>query len=195
MLAHVQVAEFDPDAGFESFTVAIHDEITRHGKDAFYVFDCLSELQSVWYTDLMMGNFFRVTCPYLFELDTVAYFPILRGRHSFDAIARIRETTQLLLNVYTNEKWIYLHPVKVWQRNSETMFLPHGCRKEEGELRLIDDGVGMSASAGITRRSTRYGSRARIKISTAMTVSTAWPRRLTRRGISQGIWKIRSSTA
>ena len=32
MLAHVQVAEFDPDAGFESFTVAIHDEITRHGK-------------------------------------------------------------------------------------------------------------------------------------------------------------------
>ena len=144
MLAHVQVAEFDPDAGFESFTVAIHDEITRHGKDAFYVFDCLSELQSVWYTDLMMGNFFRVTCPYLFELDTVAYFPILRGRHSFDAIARIRETTQLLLNVYTNEKWIYLHPVKVWQRNSETMFLPHGCRKEEGELRLIDDGVGIS---------------------------------------------------
>ena len=144
MLAHVQVAEFDPDAGFESFTVAIHDEITRHGKDAFYVFDCLSELQSVWYTDLMMGNFFRVTCPYLFELDTVAYFPILRGRHSFDAIARIRETTQLLLNVYTNEKWIYLHPVKVWQRNSETMFLPHGCRKEEGELRLIDAGVGIS---------------------------------------------------
>ena len=144
MLAHVQVAEFDPDAGFESFTVAIHDEITRHGKDAFYVFDCLSELQSVWYTDLMMGNFFRVTCPYLFELDTVAYFPILRGRHSFDAIARIRETTQLLLNVYTNEKWIYLHPVKVWQRNSETMFLPHGCRKEERKLRLIDDGVGIS---------------------------------------------------
>ena len=48
MLAHVQVAEFDPDAGFESFTVAIHDEITRHGKDAFYVFDCLSELQSVF---------------------------------------------------------------------------------------------------------------------------------------------------
>ena len=144
MLAHVQVAEFDPDAGFESFTVGIHDEITRHGKDAFYVFDCLSELQSVWYTDLMMGNFFRVTCPYLFELDTVAYFPILRGRHSFDAIARIRETTQLLLNVYTNEKWIYLHPVKVWQRNSETMFLPHGARKETGELRLIDDGVGIS---------------------------------------------------
>lgn len=99
-LRGIQVRQFDPDDGFEAFTVAIHEEITRQGRDAFYVFDCLSELQSVWYTDLMMGNFFRVTCPYLFELDTVAYFPLIRGRHSFDAVARIRDTTQLLLNVY-----------------------------------------------------------------------------------------------
>ncbi|MBO5999757.1 MAG: phosphoenolpyruvate synthase, partial [Lachnospiraceae bacterium] len=140
----IHVANFDPDEGFEAFTVAIHEEITRRGKDAFYVFDCLSELQSVWYTDLMMGNFFRVTCPYLFELDTVAYFPILRGRHSFDAIARIRETTQLLLDVYSNDKWIYLHPLKVWARNSETMFMPHGYRKSTGSFELIDNGVSIS---------------------------------------------------
>ena len=98
-LTGIDVREFDPDEGFETFTVKLHDEITRRGRDAFYVFDCLSELQSAWYTDLMMGNFFRVTCPYLFELDTVAYFPLIRGRHSFDAVARIRDTTQLLLDV------------------------------------------------------------------------------------------------
>ncbi len=144
MLEHVSVVKLDPDVGFESFTVAIHDKITEHGKDAFYVFDCLSELQSVWYTDLMMGNFFRVTCPYLFILDTVAYFPILRGRHSFDAIGRIRETTQLLLDVCSNEKWIYLLPIKVWARNSETMFLPHGYRKSTGNFELIDNGVSIS---------------------------------------------------
>lgn len=120
-LQGVQVRRFDPDEGFEAFTVAIHEEITRQGRDAFYVFDCLSELQSVWYTDLMMGNFFQVTCPYLFELDTVAYFPLIRGRHSFDAVARIRDTTQLLLNVYSNEKYIYVHPMKVWNRCSEQM--------------------------------------------------------------------------
>ncbi len=140
----VQTVRFDPDEGFEAFTVAIHNEITRHGKDAFYVFDCLSELQSVWYTDLMMGNFFRVTCPYLFELDTVAYFPILRGRHSFDAIARIRETTQLLLDVYSDEKRVYLHPLKVWQRNSDTMFMPHGCQRDTGEFQVLSNGVSIS---------------------------------------------------
>lgn len=143
-LSGIQVRCFDPDAGFEAFTVAIHEEITRQGRDAFYVFDCLSELQSVWYTDLMMGNFFRVTCPYLFELDTVAYFPLIRGRHSFDAVARIRDTTQLLLNVYSNEKYLYLHPMKVWNRYSEQMFLPHCLKKGTRDFRTVSDGVGMS---------------------------------------------------
>lgn len=143
-LSGIKVRRFDPDEGFEAFTVAIHEEITRQGRDAFYVFDCLSELQSVWYTDLMMGNFFRVTCPYLFELDTVAYFPLIRGRHSFDAVARIRDTTQLLLNVYSNDKYIYLHPMKVWNRYSEQMFLPHCLKKGTQNFSVVSDGVGMS---------------------------------------------------
>ncbi|HIY01823.1 MAG TPA: PEP/pyruvate-binding domain-containing protein [Candidatus Blautia faecipullorum] len=144
-LSGIKVYEFNPDDGFEPFTVAIYEQITREGRDAFYVFDCLSELQSVWYTDLMMGNFFRVTCPYLFELDTVAYFPLLRGRHSFDAAARIRDTTQLLLDVYTGDNDIYLHPLKVWNRHSSRMFLPHCCRRSDSRsFRAVEDGVGMS---------------------------------------------------
>ncbi len=139
----VKVCRFDPDQGFEAFTVAIHEVITREGRGAFYVFDSLSELQSAWYTDLMMGNFFRVTCPYLFELDTVAYFPLLRGKHSFDAVARIRETTQLLLDVYADGKKRYLHPLKVWNRYSATMFLPH-VAGEDGGFEPIQDGLGMS---------------------------------------------------
>ena len=140
----IQVCPFNPDAGFEAFTVAIHEKITQEGREAFYIFDCLSELQSVWYTDLMMGNFFRVTCPYLFDLDTVAYFPLLRGRHSYDAVARIRDTTQLLLDVYYGEKYFYLHPLKVWNRYSPKMFLPHCYRKTENTFTTVEDGVGMS---------------------------------------------------
>ena len=64
----------NPHKDFEAFTVAVRDIITRQGRGAFYVFDCLSELQAAWSADLMMGNFFRLTCPYLFQLDTVAYF-------------------------------------------------------------------------------------------------------------------------
>ena len=89
---------------FESFTVDIHNLIEREGRDAFYVFDCLSELEEAWATDLMMGNFFHLTCPFLFSLDTVAYFPVLRGRHSFDAIDIIASTTQLFLDIFPGGK-------------------------------------------------------------------------------------------
>ena len=126
---------------FETFTVDIHNAIEKEGKDAFYVFDCLSELQTAWATDLMMGNFFRVTCPFLFILDTVAFFPIIRGRHSVQAINKILNTTQLFFDVYSDAKNVYVRPEKIWKRNSDTMFLPHTYEPESGHFRPILDGV------------------------------------------------------
>jgi len=141
---------------FETFTVDIHNEIEKAGRDAFYVFDCLSELQAAWATDLMMGNFFRVTCPFLFILDTVAFFPIIRGKHSVQAINKILDTTQLFLDVYSDKKNIYVRPEKVWNRNSDTMFLPHTYNPESGEFRPILDGVKSSRfyqTLGLAQRS------------------------------------------
>ncbi len=128
---------------FETFTVEIHRVIEQEGRDAFYVFDCLSELQVAWATDLMMGNFFRVTCPFLFILDTVAFFPIIRGRHSFHAIDKIVNTTQLFLDVYSDpdHEAVYIRPQKVWNRSSDTMFLPHLYHPSSGEIRPVQDGV------------------------------------------------------
>ena len=126
---------------FETFTIDIHNRIEEEGKDAFYVFDCLSELQTAWATDLMMGNFFRVTCPFLFILDTVAFFPIIRGKHSVQAVNKILDTTQLFLDVYSGTKNIYVRPEKVWNRNSDTMFLPHIYEPETGRFRPVLDGV------------------------------------------------------
>ena len=139
----LRIYEFQPEQGFESFTVGIHERIREEGREAFYVFDCLSQLQSVWYTDLMMGNFFRVTCPYLFQLDTVAFFPLIRGRHSFDAVARIRDTTQLFLDVYADRDSLYLHPLKVWNRYSGNMFLPHVWNSEKQRFEAVTDGMGI----------------------------------------------------
>ena len=121
----LKIYEFDPDAGFEPFTVAIYNRITEEGPGTFYVFDSLSELQTAWYTDQMMGNFFRVTCPYLYELETVAYFPLLRGRHSYEEMARIRETTQLMIDVCNTNSTLYVHTLKAQGRTSNNIFLPH----------------------------------------------------------------------
>ena len=115
----------DPRSGFESFSTEVYNIVTKEGDGVYYVFDCLSNLLSEWATDLMIGNFFVITCPYLFELNTIAYFALIRESHSFKTVARIRETTQLLLDVFTDRHKLYVHPLKVWQRYSPTMFLPH----------------------------------------------------------------------
>jgi len=127
------MAEDEPSAlyrmnaseGFESFATKIHHIIEQEGFKVFYVFDCLSDLLEFWYSDLMIGNFFRVTCPFLYQLDTIAYFALLRGVHTHGTIARIRETTQLLLDLYSDGEKIHIHPLKVWERYSPTMFFPH----------------------------------------------------------------------
>jgi len=123
--SNVTIYNLDANSGFETFSMQVHDIISSEGKKRFYVFDCLSDLLNAWATDLMIGNFFMITCPYLFELETIGYFALLRNRHSFKTVARIRETTQLLLDVYNVEGNFYVHPLKVWKRYSPRMFLPH----------------------------------------------------------------------
>ena len=139
---------------FETFTVDIHNLIEREGYDAFYVFDCLSELEAAWATDLMMGNFFHLTCPFLFILDTVAYFPLIRGRHSFDAIATIRDTTQLFLDVYSEKDDIFVRPMKVWKRYSPTMFQPHVLNKSDYSFKVLSDGTEVSRFYSVMNKST-----------------------------------------
>ena len=139
----LKIFEFDPDMGFEPFTVAIYNRITEEGPGTFYVFDCLSELQSAWYTDQMMANFFRVTCPYLYELETVAYFPLLRSRHSFDSVARIRDTTQLLIDVYTSDSSVYIHTLKAQDREGNNIYIPH-VSTHGGPFKPLDGGVAVS---------------------------------------------------
>lgn len=121
----IQIHHLNARLGFESFATSVYNIVRDQGEGVFYIFDCLSELLSAWATDQMVGNFFRVTCPYLFELKTVACFALIRDYHSFDTIEEIRNTTQVLIDVFSHDDHFHIQPLKVWQRRSPTMFLPH----------------------------------------------------------------------
>ncbi len=138
------VYNLDPSNGFENFTTELHRIIAQEGSSVMYVFDCLSQLQSVWAADLMMGNFFAVTCPFLYELDTVAWFCILRNTHNYATIARIRDTTQLLIDLYPDTDYLYIHPVKVWKRYSPVMFFPHRLEYKNMSVTAVTDGIAVS---------------------------------------------------
>lgn len=155
---NIKTYKLNANSGFESFSSQVHNIVSDEGRDVFYVFDCLSDLLMAWATDLMIGNFFVITCPYLFELNTVAYFAILRSRHSFKTVARIRETTQVLLDVYSHEGKLCVHPLKVWQRYTPTMFLPH--IMENGKfVPILNSADAASFFSYLTRKNSASGER------------------------------------
>jgi len=121
----IEICEVHPEEGFEAFLGAIHKTIEQTGRGGFYVFDCLSELAVDWYSDQMLANFFLLTCPYLYDVEAIAYFALLRNYHSSYATAPITETAQVFLDVYRHKGQLYIHPLKVQQRYSPTMYMLH----------------------------------------------------------------------
>ncbi len=131
-----------PEEGFERFLTEILDVIERAGPGAFYIFDCLSDLAADWFSDRMLGNFFMITCPYLFELDTIAYFALQKNLHSFHATQSIFNTAQVIIELHRKQDHFFVHPKKVWHRSSPTMYALH---EREG-----DDFKPVTSSATIT---------------------------------------------
>lgn len=120
-----EIVVLQPHDGFEAFVAAIHAVIERVGRGASYVFDCLSDLVVDWYSDQMLGNFFTLTCPYLYDLRTLAYFAILRNTHSSRAVDPIFSTTQLFIDVFRHAGRIFVRPIKVQHRFAQTMDMLH----------------------------------------------------------------------
>lgn len=121
----VTVCELESSAGFERFITQIRRAIRQAGRGAFCLFDCLSTLAEQWCSDQMLGNFFMLTCPYVYDLESLAYFPLLRQAHSAQATGPIARTTQIFLDVYRHHGALYLQPSKVEHRYSPTMYMLH----------------------------------------------------------------------
>ena len=133
--ANVRKYDLDPGVGFETFAVQVHRIIAKEGAGVFYIFDCLSELQKYWFSDLMVCNFFCLTCPFLQEQQSIAYVPIMYEKHIYETVSRIRHAAPLLLNIRTVNAATYIHAVKVEGRRTEYMYFP--IRIEGGSSEIV----------------------------------------------------------
>ena len=88
--ANVKKYTLDPTVGFETFSVQVHRIIKSEPEDAFYLFDCLSDLQKFWFSDSMVCNFFCLTAEFLRKRRAIAYIPLRYERHTYETISRIR---------------------------------------------------------------------------------------------------------
>ncbi len=137
-----------PADGFDAFVDQVHSVIDATGREAMYVFDCLSELAEAWQSDRMMGNFFRLTCPRLYDLDTVTYFGVFRKRHARAGMEVITATTQFLLDVFRCRAQLYLRPVKVQHRSAAAMNLIHAWEAGDRFRPVADSGTVAEILAG-----------------------------------------------
>jgi len=141
LLSDVDTCLPEPAAGFDAFVDQVHSVIEAAGRETLYVFDCLSHLADVWQSDRMMGNFFRLTCPRLFDLDTVTYFGVHRNRHAASGMGVITNTTQYLIDVFRCRDRLYLRPVKVQHRSASAMNLIHAWEADDRFRPVADSGT------------------------------------------------------
>lgn len=131
----------DPGRGFDAFVDDVHSVIEAAGRETQYVFDCLSSLAEIWQSDRMMGNFFKLTCPRLFDLETVTYFAVYRNIHSSAGIGVITETTQFLLDVFRCRDRLFIRPIKVQHRSAAAMNLIHAWDAGDRFRAVTDSGT------------------------------------------------------
>jgi hypothetical protein len=146
----------------------VHSVIEAAGRETMYVFDCLSELAEAWLSDRMLGNFFRLTCPRLFDLDTVTYFGVLRHRHARAGMDMITETTQYLLDVFRCRGRLYIRPIKVQHRSAAAMNLIHAWEAGDASGRWTDSGRWRRFSPGRDGRGWRTSTSAATGTSSSM---------------------------
>lgn len=123
--------QLHPQISFEQFITEVLEAIDRHGKEGYYLFDCLSGLAVDWYTDRMLSNFFQITCPYVYECGAVAYFVLLRNSHRPVTINLIHQTAQVVVNIFQRNEYLYILPLKVFDRHSPTIYMLHSWENDE----------------------------------------------------------------
>jgi pyruvate, water dikinase len=140
--SNTQIHTLQPERGFEFFINEIHRVIKQNGRGGYYIFDSLSDLADSWFSDQMLGNFFMLTCPYLYDVEAIAYFGLYRHYHSPQASNPINDTAQVFLDVYQHKEHLYIYPVKVQHRFSPTMYMLHAW--QDGEFLPITDSATIS---------------------------------------------------
>ena len=129
---------------FRHFTEAVHEKIRRQESGTIFLFDCLSELQTAWATDLMMVNFFAVTTPLLKAVGSAALFPLKSLMHSDEAAGKITEISDCFFEVFSDFKNLYIWSGKIGSAPDRELFQPCLLDPETSGITVITDGVKLS---------------------------------------------------
>ncbi len=148
----LETVNMDMDAGFEDFTLDISRIIEKQEPGTYYIFDCLSSLQSMWAADYMVRNFFKALAPIIKELGGVGYFSMIPKKHSYYSTNQVKEASDICIYTISGPEGIYVQPLKAENRTSTTIFFPHIIKDEEDqEPRPLTNGIDSSKYYGLRK--------------------------------------------
>ena len=110
--------------------------LAEFGRDAFYVFEPLTTLRPWFPHEGALGALFLSVCPFLYQMDTIAYWGIVSGGLPSATIAAIKDCTQIFFQVERDDKDLLITAAKVWGRFSPQMFRTHRARGDGSHLTL-----------------------------------------------------------
>lgn len=104
---------------------ALQDVLQAAGGGYCLVSDPLDELLRGVAAVPSLVEFFVGICPLLYDLRTVAYWSLVRGRCDAMSIAGVKDCTQVFMVLDRSGSDLVMTPIKVFGRYSEAMFRPH----------------------------------------------------------------------
>ena len=143
-LPHVRILNAADLVAEGDAVLALAEEARRIGPMVYYVFDPLYTW-SQWLPGVEedeLGRFFTTICPLLYQLQSIAYWVLLRGHHQSTTLARIKECTQVFIRLEGGDiphaqNELLFTPIKVLERYSEDMFRPHRVTMIDGQLNVM----------------------------------------------------------
>lgn len=120
----INVIKVDNPADVLHFTKILNEIEEKSGEGAMYVFDSITGMQDLWGDEVKTYKFFTYACPRLYDLNTVAYWILQNGAHSFNFKANLEHVTQVSIEVSHVGAQLFLRVTKAEGRYSSDMLKP-----------------------------------------------------------------------
>ncbi|MCA1960529.1 MAG: helix-turn-helix domain-containing protein [Desulfomonile sp.] len=117
----------------------IYGLISGSDEDVRLVFESITGMQELWGGEEQFLSFYAHSCPRLYELNTVAYWIVVKEAHSSKLRARINQIAQVAIELSIKRGTTFLNILKADRRGTENLHKPFKYWTKESAVTFEDE--------------------------------------------------------
>jgi transcriptional regulator with XRE-family HTH domain/KaiC/GvpD/RAD55 family RecA-like ATPase len=117
----------------------IYGLISDSNEDVRLVFESITGMQELWGGEEQFLNFYAHSCPRLYELNTVAYWVVVKEAHSSKLRARINQVAQVAIELSIKRGTTFLSILKAERRGTDNLHKPFKYWTKESAITFEDE--------------------------------------------------------